>query len=264
MKTARWTCVCVCVCVCFRVMITQRAVYARPVCFVWWPCILSSVKIWSLIYSSWPAARSDIISMVACCSAFWDSLYFPSKNTLVVKSVEYDFLMFLKEASSAHQSCIYLIKNTVKIVKYYYNSKQMFSMWIHVIYFCDQSCIFSIITPVFSVTWSSEIILICWFAAQETFLIIINVEKNSCAAQYFCETVIHLFVRIHRWIESSKEQHLFEIDIFVTLLVSLLTLLINFNASLLNKSIVFFQNMGGGGCLEIRSLRKQHNVSVLF
>jgi len=27
----------------------------------------------------------------------------------------------------------------------------------------------------------SEIILICWFATQETFLIIINV-KNSCAA----------------------------------------------------------------------------------
>ncbi len=47
-----------------------------------------------------------------------------------------------------------------------------------------QSWMFSIITPVFSVTWSSEIILICWFAAQETFLIIINV-KNSCAASYF-------------------------------------------------------------------------------
>ncbi len=40
-----------------------------------------------------------------------------------------------------------------------------------------QSCIFSIITPVFRVTWSSEIIIICWFAAQETFLIIINVEN---------------------------------------------------------------------------------------
>ncbi len=39
--------------------------------------------------------------------------------------------------------------------------------------------------PVFSVTWSSEIILICWFADQQTFLIIINVE-NSCAAEYFC------------------------------------------------------------------------------
>ncbi len=47
-----------------------------------------------------------------------------------------------------------------------------------------RSCIFSIITPVFSVTWSSEIIIICWFDAQETFLIIINVE-DSCAAQYF-------------------------------------------------------------------------------
>jgi len=32
----------------------------------------------------------------------------------------------------------------------------------------------------------SEIILKCWFGAQETFLIIINVE-NSCAAEYLCE-----------------------------------------------------------------------------
>ncbi len=39
-----------------------------------------------------------------------------------------------------------------------------------------QSWIFSIITPVFSVTWSSEISLIYWFAAQETF-IIINAEN---------------------------------------------------------------------------------------
>ncbi len=32
--------------------------------------------------------------------------------------------------SSAHQSCIYLIKNTVKIVKYYCNVNQLFYMWI--------------------------------------------------------------------------------------------------------------------------------------
>ncbi len=60
-------------------------------------------------------------------------------------------------------------------------------MWISVkMYFIifDQSCIFSIITAVFSVAWSSEIILIFWFTAQEIFLIIINVE-NSCAAQYY-------------------------------------------------------------------------------
>jgi len=39
--------------------------------------------------------------------------------------------MFLKEVSSAHQGCIYLIKNTNKDshnVKYYYNLKQLFSM----------------------------------------------------------------------------------------------------------------------------------------
>ncbi len=45
-----------------------------------------------------------------------------------------------------------------------------------------QSWIFSIITAVFSVTWSSEIILIFWFAAQDKF-IIINV-KNSTAANF--------------------------------------------------------------------------------
>ncbi len=39
-------------------------------------------------------------------------------------------------------------------------------------YLCDQSWI----TPVFSVTWSSEIILIYWFDAQNTYLIIINIE----------------------------------------------------------------------------------------
>ncbi len=53
-----------------------------------------------------------------------------------------------------------------------------------------RSCIFSIITAVFSVTWSSEIILICWFTAQETFLIIINVE-HVVLHNIFVETVIY-------------------------------------------------------------------------
>ncbi len=39
----------------------------------------------------------------------------------------------------------------------------------------------------------SEIILICWFAAQETLLIIINVDNNG-----------NFFLRIVWWIESSK------------------------------------------------------------
>ncbi len=53
----------------------------------------------------------------------------------------------------------------------------------------------------------SEIILICRFDAQETFLTIINVE-NSCAAYYVC------FFGILWLIESSKEHDLFEIEIF--------------------------------------------------
>ncbi len=73
-----------------------------------------------------------------------------------------------------------------------------------------------IITSVFSVTWSSEIILICWFAAQETFLIIISVEK--CAASYFCGNWCILFFRILWLIESSKEQHLIEIEIFFNII----------------------------------------------
>ncbi len=40
----------------------------------------------------------------------------------------------------------------------------------------------------------SEIILICWFTAQETFLIIIDVE-NSCAAYYFCGFFVELKVQ---------------------------------------------------------------------
>ncbi len=63
-----------------------------------------------------------------------------------------------------------------KITVFYVNIFQ------NVIYSCDQSWIFSIITPVFSVTWSSEIILICWFAAQETFLIMISVKLRCCVS----------------------------------------------------------------------------------
>ncbi len=61
-----------------------------------------------------------------------------------------------------------------------------------------QSWIFSIITPVSSVTWSSEIIY--KFDAQETF-IIINVE-NSFSAQNFCWN-IDPFFKILWWIGSA-------------------------------------------------------------
>jgi len=50
---------------------------------------------------------------------------------------------------------------------------------------------------------------ICWFAAQETFLISINV-KNRCGVSYFCGNS-DFFRWITWWKEYSKEQHLFDI-----------------------------------------------------
>ncbi len=64
-------------------------------------------------------------------------------------------------------------------------------------------------------SWShdpSEIIVICWFGAQETFVIIMNVEKQLLLI-FFVETMIYFF-RIVWWSESSKEQHLFDIEMF--------------------------------------------------
>ncbi len=53
----------------------------------------------------------------------------------------------------------------------------------------------------------SEIILICWFGAQETFLIIIKWWKQLCCL-YFCGNCDHFF-RILWWINN-----LFEIKVF--------------------------------------------------
>ncbi len=57
----------------------------------------------------------------------------------------------------------------------------------------------------------SEIILIYWFSAQETFLIIINAE-NRRAAKSFCGNRDAFSFVILWWIEISKEEHLFEIE----------------------------------------------------
>ncbi len=65
-------------------------------------------------------------------------------------------------------------------------------------------CIFNIITPVFSVTWS--------FRSHSNMLIYIMLG-TFLAAWYFFEPVI-LFVRILWWIKSLKEQRLFKIEIF--------------------------------------------------
>jgi len=77
--------------------------------------------------------------------------------------------MFLKEVSNAHQGCIYLVKilycNIITI------SNNCFRL-LNVMYSCDG-------IPVSHDP--SKIILICWFAAQEMFRIII-IYKNRYAA----------------------------------------------------------------------------------
>ncbi len=81
-----------------------------------------------------------------------------------------------------------------------------------------QSWIF-IITPVFSVTWSSEIILIYWFPAQETILIIINLEKSSAALFIYgnLDTFCSGFLNIefsYKYKTHLNIKHLFEIKVF--------------------------------------------------
>ncbi len=106
----------------------------------------------------------------------WCSTSLPSNwpNTTAVRPSQL-FIMLTKAKCS----------NNSNIVKYYYNLKEtVFYLNIlkKVIYSSDQSWIFSIITPVFSVTWSfrnhSNMLIWCSF-------LIINVE-NICAASYFC------------------------------------------------------------------------------
>ncbi len=73
---------------------------------------------------------------------------------------------------------------------------------------------------------TSEIILICWFAAQDTFIIIINVETENISE----ETMTRKFKRTC------------EIEIYN--IINVFTVMFDqCNASLLNKSInLFFKN----------------------
>ncbi len=74
-----------------------------------------------------------------------------------------------------------LIKNTVKThkqVKYYYNLKELFSIWIYFKMFVFFLWWQSWIIPGFSITWSIKNILICWFV-YHLLSIIIDTINNS-------------------------------------------------------------------------------------
>ncbi len=99
-----------------------------------------------------------------------------------------------------------------------------------------RSWIFSIITPVFSVTWSSEIILICWFAAQISY----NYQcwKGLCCFIFLWKK--GYFFRILWWIGISKEPHFFSNRMFCNILNVFTVTFDQCNASLLNKSLFLY------------------------
>ncbi len=88
----------------------------------------------------------------------------------------------------------------------------------------------------FSLLQSSEShnpseILICWFTAQERFIIIIINVKNGFAASYFCENA-DTFFWIIWWVET---------EIFCNILNVCTITFDQFNVSLMNKSIHFLK-----------------------
>ncbi len=69
--------------------------------------------------------------------------------------------------------------------------------------------------------------LIFWFAAQKTFIIRLKTAEYN-------------FFRFLWWIDRSEEQHLSEIEIFCNIINVFIVTFDQFKASLLNKSINFY------------------------
>ncbi len=97
-----------------------------------------------------------------------------------------------------------------------------------------RSCIFSIITPVFSVTWSfrnhSNMLICCSRNISDYY----QCWKQLCCFIFWWKPKCILFFRILWWIESSKEQHLFEIGIFCNIINAFTVTFDQFNASLMS------------------------------
>ncbi len=130
----------------------------------------------------------------------------------------------------AHQGCIYLIKSTVKPVIFW-----------NIITIYSNCFLFTFILKCNLYLWckaeilASLLSLQCHMILQKSFadLLLKKPVENSFYGNNY------IFFRNIGWIESSKEQHLFAIEIFCNM--SLYCTYDQFNASLLNKSINFIQ-----------------------
>ncbi len=150
------------------------------------------------------------------------------KHTLLFKSLGSEGK---KEVSSVYQSCIYSLKNTgiAAIILWHIITISNNWFYVNILYtIIDCCCIFSIITPVFSVTWSSEIIIICcsrnisdyyqyWKILQSIFLetmihsncsgFFAEYKRNSfyLKYKYFVTYILSLWIHLMypQWIKVS-------------------------------------------------------------
>ncbi len=126
------------------------------------------------------------------------------RNSKMWVSVRFKY--FWKK-SFTHQTCIYLIKNTVNTeilwnIITILNNSFLFEYIVKLYLFLwFQSCIFSIITPVFSVTWS--------FRNQSNMLKISDYQYSKQINILWKPW--YIFVHDSLMNRRSKEQHLFEI-----------------------------------------------------
>ncbi len=121
--------------------------------------------------------------------------------------------VFKRWLSCSYKDCTYLIKTTVILWNIFLISN-ILSILIHfkTIYSCafQQSLLQSSVSQD-----PPEIILTCWFAAQETFLITINFE-NRCVTKYLWNVLFFLMNRkFHKHFRSTKCFKLLNGSVFV-------------------------------------------------
>ncbi len=138
-------------------------------------CFLSSKS--AYYYDFWRSCDTEDWSNDAENTALFSIyIYSPSdfyliwnKNTFFFFYLFYTLLVnFLKcfwKKSPDHKGCIYLIKNTVKTVKYYYNLKLKYLLNCNWFLWCSAEFSASLLQT------SVCFILICWFAAQLWFFL---------------------------------------------------------------------------------------------
>ncbi len=117
----------------------------------------------------------------------------------------------LWKVTCAHQDCIYLIKNPVKTVMFWnIITIENICFLFEYILKCNlfMRCIAEFSASLLQSSVSrdpSEIILICWFGAQQTFIVIISIIHFEKFKNKF--VLLNIFVEIFicfLWIERSK------------------------------------------------------------